>query len=241
MEVIGKEWSTLRKFCVMTAAILAVTLGGFSAYMMFSKSSAALDERVYVGKTMRDEAISITMRGNSVVAYVCDGKKIGNWLQGEIDKKGTARLTAPNGDRITGLAKKGAFKGTYKSSSTGRLLLKAVSGNSGIYEAAASIGGKSTTVGWVVSPGGHQVGVVQAGDQSYSAPRMVDFKWVHLGNLKVRVSRVWGARQHRRIDDPSGGLATEPGPRRTRIDGPSGGLATEPGPRRTRVDNSESF
>jgi len=128
------------------------------------------EEAVYAGRdTSGALAVSVAIKGDSAVAYLCDGKALESWLTGTVTK-GRVSLEAPasgatiearfNGKRVTGVAAKGDDQYAFD--------LEEADPPAGLYRKQD---GDSTT-GWILLPDGSQVGIVNTGGSLAPAPKL---------------------------------------------------------------------
>lgn len=127
------------------------------------------DKVVYAGRTKDGSAaIAVAVRGDKAAAYLCDGRSIEAWLSGAVDGnqidvkgKGKARLTAT----LVGSTLEGSI--TIGSNDYDFAINKAKK-PAGLYRAK----GDKSTVGWIVLPGGSQVGLQTSAEGSTPAPQL---------------------------------------------------------------------
>jgi hypothetical protein len=108
----------------------------------------------------------------TAISYLCDGRRIEAWLRGTA-ADGKLNLTGPHGASLTGTYAKGLAAGFVTAN--GRRLTFAVPQvhpPSGLYRATAKIRNARVVAGWIVLPGGAQVGVVDTDGTPAPAPRL---------------------------------------------------------------------
>jgi hypothetical protein len=121
-------------------------------------------------------AVAISVHAGKAVAYVCNGHAVAAWLRGTA-AAGKLDLTGKNGARLdvsyrtekaTGYIMADGTKYTFSAP----LVHRVSSGHRppGLYEATGMVDGVSIKVGWVVLPGGGQVGSVEYDPSSAAAP-----------------------------------------------------------------------
>ena len=121
-------------------------------------------------------AVAISVHAGKAVAYVCNGHAVAAWLRGTA-KAGKLELTGKNGARLdvsyrTGKATGSIMADGTKYSFSAPLVHRGSSGHRppGLYEATATVHGVKIKAGWVVLPGGGQVGSVEYFADSDVAP-----------------------------------------------------------------------
>jgi len=121
-------------------------------------------------------AVAISVHGGKAVAYMCNGHAVAAWLKGTA-KAGKLELTGKNGARLdvsyrTGKATGSLMADGHKYSFSAPLVHRGSSGHRppGLYEATATVHGVKIKAGWVVLPGGSQVGSVEYFADSNVAP-----------------------------------------------------------------------
>jgi hypothetical protein len=121
-------------------------------------------------------AVAISVHAGEAVAYVCNGHAVAAWLRGTA-AAGKLDLTGKNGARLdvsyrtekaTGYIRADGTKYTFSAP----LVHRVSSGHRppGLYEATGMVDGVSIKAGWVVLPGGGQVGSVEYDPSSAAAP-----------------------------------------------------------------------
>jgi hypothetical protein len=121
-------------------------------------------------------AVAISVHAGKAVAYMCNGHAVAAWLRGTA-KAGKLELTGKNGARLdvsyrTGKATGSIMADGTKYSFSAPLVHRGSSGHRppGLYEATATVHGVKIKAGWVVLPGGSQVGSVEYFADSDVAP-----------------------------------------------------------------------
>ena len=126
----------------------------------------------YAGRTDDDtSAISVSVRGDKAIAYFCDGRSKESWLKGDVEDDGSMRLTGKHGAKLVGRLSGDRLRGTatvdrHPYGFTARKAVKP----SGLYRATSEVRGARIDGGWIVLPGGRQVGVVTRDDRPSAAP-----------------------------------------------------------------------
>ena len=121
-------------------------------------------------------AVAISVHAGKAVAYVCNGHAVAAWLRGTA-KAGKLELTGKNGARLDVSYRTGKATGSIMADGTkytfsAPLVHRVSSGHRppGLYEATAMVHGVPIKAGWVVLPGGSQVGSVEYFPGSGIAP-----------------------------------------------------------------------
>jgi hypothetical protein len=115
--------------------------------------------------------VAMTVKGSDVIAYVCDGHKLEAWLRGKIYPEGLVRLQGKKGI-LTGSVVGDAVVGAASLSRKNVMGFRApvVRPPSGLYRASATVRGAQVVGGWIVLPGGDQVGLVDYEQRPRPAP-----------------------------------------------------------------------
>jgi hypothetical protein len=122
----------------------------------------------YVARTASGGgAVAISVHAGKAVAYMCNGHAVAAWLRGTA-KAGKLELTGKNGARLDVSYRTGKATGSIMADGTkyafsAPLVHRGSSGHRppGLYEATATVHGVKIKAGWVVLPGGSQVGSVE--------------------------------------------------------------------------------
>jgi hypothetical protein len=122
----------------------------------------------YVARTdSGGAAVAISVHAGKAVAYMCNGHAVAAWLRGTA-KAGKLELTGKNGARLDVSYRTGKATGSIMADGTkytfsAPLVHRGSSGHRppGLYEATATVHGVKIKAGWVVLPGGSQVGSVE--------------------------------------------------------------------------------
>lgn len=127
----------------------------------------------YAGRTDDDSsAVAVSLRDGRAIAYFCDGHDKESWLKGAVRADGTLRLTGKNGARLDGTLRDGGpIRGTVRLGGQRYPFAadKAVK-PSGLYRATATVRGARVDGGWIVLPGGRQVGILDRDGEPSAAP-----------------------------------------------------------------------
>ncbi|MFI0966937.1 hypothetical protein ACH4S8_36975 [Streptomyces sp. NPDC021080] len=140
-----------------------------------SPSRSAVPNADYAGRTDDNtSAVAISLRGGRAIAYFCDGHDKESWLKGAVEDDGTMKLTGTNGDELNGtlrdhkLIRGTADVGGQRYAFTADRAVRP----SGLYRATATVRGAKIDGGWIVLPGGKQVGVVERDGTPSAAPEI---------------------------------------------------------------------
>ena len=121
-------------------------------------------------------AVAISVHSGKAVAYVCNGHAVAAWLKGTA-AAGKLDLTGKNGARLDVSYRTGKATGSIMADGTkytfsAPLVHRVSSGHRppGLYEATGMVDGVPVKAGWVVLPGGGQVGSVEYDPSSAVAP-----------------------------------------------------------------------
>ena len=132
-------------------------------------ASATAPRTTYVGTLARSRAlVGIVTRGDTVRAYVCDGRKVGLWFDDRVvDGKVAA---SANGSRLTATFAKRSATGsvTIDGGKPRRFVAVPAAGDAGLYRGAA----KGYVAGWVLLADGTQRGVLTSRTGVSPAPRL---------------------------------------------------------------------
>jgi major membrane immunogen (membrane-anchored lipoprotein) len=129
----------------------------------------------YAGRTDDDSsAVAVSLRDGKAIAYFCDGRDKESWLKGDVKDDGTMKLTGRHGAELNGTLKDGrSIRGTVDLGGQRYAFTadKAVK-PSGLYRATATVRGATLDGGWIVLPGGRQVGLLDRDGKPSPAPRI---------------------------------------------------------------------
>ena len=113
-----------------------------------------------VGRVRGSDAfIAVVTDGSRAVAYLCDGKFVGQRFEGTVER-GRIELASRDGERLVATLTPGAVRGSVRLARGKPLAFRAVraKGPAGYYRAARKVGGSTVTAGWVVLANGDQRG-----------------------------------------------------------------------------------
>ncbi|WP_406446574.1 hypothetical protein OHB14_46870 [Streptomyces sp. NBC_01613] len=138
-----------------------------------SPSRTPVPDASYAGRTDDDSsAVAVTVDDGKAVAYFCDGRAKESWLKGDVKDDGSMRLTGKNGDELNGTLKEGKRISGTVDVGGGHYAFSADKAKkpSGLYRATATVRGAKIDGGWIVLPGGKQVGIVTRDSVASAAP-----------------------------------------------------------------------
>ena len=137
-----------------------------------SPSRAAAPQGVYTGRTDDDSsAVAVSLRGGKAIAYFCDGHNIESWLKGTVKDDGSLRLSGDHGAKLNGTVRGKQIRGTAEvGGGHYAFTLAKAKKPSGIYRANSQVAGARIVGGWIVLPGGKQVGIVTRDGAPSAAP-----------------------------------------------------------------------
>lgn len=140
-----------------------------------SPSKPPVPNADYAGRTDDDSsAVAVSLRDGRAIAYFCDGHDKESWLKGDVKDDGTMKLTGKNGAVLNGTLKDNKrIRGTVDIAGghypfTADKAIKP----SGLYRATATVRGAKIDGGWIVLPGGRQVGILDRDGEPEAAPRI---------------------------------------------------------------------
>ncbi|MFF4353929.1 hypothetical protein [Streptomyces sp. NPDC001530] len=140
-----------------------------------SPTTSPVTNADYAGRTDdHSSAVAVSLRDGKAIAYFCDGRDKESWLKGDVKDDGTMKLTGKNGAELNGALKDGQrIRGTVDlgGQQYGFTADKAVK-PSGLYRATATVRGAKLDGGWIVLPGGKQVGILDRDGKPSAAPRI---------------------------------------------------------------------
>lgn len=137
--------------------------------------AAKLPAGVFVGKAGK-VAFGVAIDSRSVVAYACDGRRLGAWFKGRVGRRSISslragsrrlRVAAITTRRATGRAR--ALRARFAGRTA---VLRRARGKQGLYRSENVQAGRRRLGGWIVLPGGRQVGVLATGSTLSTAPTL---------------------------------------------------------------------
>jgi len=138
-----------------------------------SPSRTAAPSGVYTGRTDDDSsAVAVSLRGGKAIAYFCDGHNIESWLQGDVKDDGSLSLTGDHGAKLNATPKGNKqLRGTADlAGGHYTFTIDKAKKPSGLYRANSQVAGAKIVGGWIVLPGGKQVGIVTRDGAPSAAP-----------------------------------------------------------------------
>lgn len=148
------------------------TPSGATASPSPSPSRALAPEGVYTGRTDDDSsAVAVSLRGGKAIAYFCDGHNIESWLKGTVKDDGSLRLSGDHGAKLNGTVRGKQIRGAAEvGGGHYAFTIDKAKKPSGIYRANSQVAGARIVGGWIVLPGGKQVGIVTRDGAPSAAP-----------------------------------------------------------------------
>ncbi|MEU9284705.1 hypothetical protein AB0D57_08210 [Streptomyces sp. NPDC048275] len=138
-------------------------------------SRSAAPDADYAGRTDDDSAaVAVSVRDGRAIAYFCDGRDKESWLKGNVKDDGTMKLSGKHGAKLNGTLEAGKrIRGTVDLDGQRYAFTadKAIR-PSGLYRATATVRGAKVDGGWIVLPGGNQVGILNRDGKPSAAPRI---------------------------------------------------------------------
>ncbi|MET7390575.1 hypothetical protein ACFYPT_35335 [Streptomyces sp. NPDC005529] len=127
----------------------------------------------YAGRTDDDSsAVAVSLRDGKAIAYFCDGHDKESWLKGDVGGDGVMKLTSRDGAELNGTLEDGKrIRGAVDLGGRRyRFTADRAVKPSGLYRATSTVRGAKIDGGWIVLPGGKQVGVVDRDGTPSKAP-----------------------------------------------------------------------
>jgi hypothetical protein len=111
-------------------------------------------------------SVAVSIHGNQVIAYVCNGSTVEAWLKGTVDGNRLV-MTGKNHARLSASYGYGKVSGDVVAHGTDySFSVPVVSKPSGLYRATAVVRGATVKAGWIVLPDGSQVGSLEPASNS---------------------------------------------------------------------------
>jgi hypothetical protein len=134
-------------------------------------------------------SVAVSIHGNQVIAYVCNGSTVEAWLKGTANG-GKLNMTGKNRARLTANYASGKITGDVVAHGTDySFSVPVVNKPSGLYQATAVVRGAKVKAGWIVLPDGSQVGSFEA-DASSGAPSAVEAPMLDLATGTARAGNL---------------------------------------------------
>ena len=126
----------------------------------------------YTGKTSGRKAgeasVAIAVHDGKASAYLCDGKKLESWLNGQVQGS-SLTLTGKNGSQLSGKYENGQLSGNVTVDGLSWAFTSTPSKKpAGVYRARNG----TADAGWIVYPDGSQTGVQNIGGAASPAPAL---------------------------------------------------------------------
>ncbi|MEJ3657885.1 hypothetical protein WEH80_33460 [Actinomycetes bacterium KLBMP 9759] len=161
-----------------------------------AEQAPAVEKLAYAGQTPGKElTIAIAVEAGKAVAYICDGKKVEAWLEGEVKGSSVELKNAAGTSTVSGTVDEKQSTGTITVGDTSfSYAAKAATPPSGLYEGRADVQGVANRVGWIVLEDGSQVGIRSAGGVAQPAPALnpADLGAVRIDGVPVTVTAIDG-------------------------------------------------
>ena len=114
-------------------------------------------------------SVAVSIHGNQVIAYVCNGSTVEAWLKGTVDGNRLV-MTGKDHAKLSATYGYGKVSGDVVAHGTDySFSVPVVSKPSGLYRATAVVRGATIKAGWIVLPDGTQVGALES-DANAAAP-----------------------------------------------------------------------
>jgi hypothetical protein len=150
------------------------TITGYFGQSFPFSAAPAVTNAVYAGRSSGGQVtLAVVTDGGTAAAYVCNGRTVAAWLQGSVYGN-QVNLTGRDGAALAGSLSGLTLTGTITPGTGPSFPFSAELSPrpAGIYQARITVGGLATRIGWVVLPGGTQLGVAVAGATRYAAPAL---------------------------------------------------------------------
>ena len=117
--------------------------------------------------------LAVGVKGNRAAGYLCDGKKVEAWLEGDV-KGNTLTLHGRDASTsVTATVDRAALHGNVTlGGATLPFSAQAATGQAGLYQSRRVLNGIATRIGWIVLPDGSQVGIRNNGGARTPAPTL---------------------------------------------------------------------
>jgi hypothetical protein len=127
--------------------------------------------------------VALAIKNGKAIAYFCDGH-IESWLKGTAENN---TLTLAGEDSlITAALGDGKAQGRLQvGKAKWRFTAPLVKKPSGLYRATAVVRGAKVVGGWIILPGGQQVGLLDVDDASYPAPKLTPGSPVNIDGTEL--------------------------------------------------------
>jgi hypothetical protein len=157
---------------VLLAVLLMAMLGAVSA----SSPARAAGRVGYVGTVSGTRAfVAVVVRGSSVIAYVCDSRKIAQWFKGTA-RSGRSTLTSTGGYVLHVTIGHGRATGSVRfpgsAGAVHRFAAATAEKPAGLYRGVKTVAGTRYLGGWIILPNGRQRGEVTSGSTDVASPTL---------------------------------------------------------------------
>jgi serine/threonine protein kinase len=137
-------------------------------------AAPAVTEAVFAGRTSGNEmTLAVGVKGNRAVGYLCDGKKVEAWLEGDVNGDTLTLHGRDASTSVTATVDRAALHGNVTlAGATLPFSAQAATGQAGLYQSRRVLNGIATRIGWIVLPDGSQVGIRNNGGARTPAPTL---------------------------------------------------------------------
>jgi hypothetical protein len=143
-------------------------MGVLALLVLAGPASGALPASgVFVGKAGKT-AFGVALDRGGVVAYACDGRRLGTWFSKSTSARSKIRLRR-GAQRLVLSGSGDKVRARFARRTT---FLRRATGAAGLFRSEATVGGRQRLGGWIVLRSGRQVGVVATGTRLATAPRL---------------------------------------------------------------------
>jgi hypothetical protein len=117
--------------------------------------------------------LAVGVKGNRAAGYLCDGKKVEAWLEGDVNGNTLTLHGRDASTSVTATVDPNALHGNATmGGSTLPFSARAATGQAGLYQSKRVLNGIATRIGWIVLPDGSQVGIRNSGGTRTPAPAL---------------------------------------------------------------------
>ncbi len=141
----------LTRSLVVATIVAVITLGASVPAMASAPSGATDPTTTYVGTVKGVGSLAIVVDDDHAFAYLCDSDDVTAWFKGT-NTDGTLDLEAADSSVIAAAVKGKKVEGTYVSAdgTAADFVLKAATGDAGLFRQEQVIDGTGYAAGWVV-------------------------------------------------------------------------------------------
>jgi serine/threonine-protein kinase len=116
--------------------------------------------------------LAIAVANGKAIAYICDGRAVESWLSGPATG-GKLALKGADGTTLSGVFTQDAASGSLVvAGKRSAFTVRNVQRPSGLYRASSTVSGAKVVAGWIVLPGGQQVGLATVDGKPRSVPQL---------------------------------------------------------------------